>query len=51
MFQYFIYKKLIAENIDRLNLGKERECLEIPKKNNKKNDESSCLYMSLFYES
>ena len=36
MFQYYIYKKRIAENIDRLNVGKGREGLEIPKKNNKK---------------
>ena len=36
MFQFYIYKKLIAENIDRLNLGKGREGLKIPKKNNKR---------------
>ena len=48
MFQYYIYKKRIAENIDRLNLGKGREGLKIPKKTTKENDDFF-LRISLYF--
>ena len=50
MFQYYIYKKRIAENIDRLNLGKGRKSLKIPKKTTKENDDFFSAYISLFQE-
>ena len=50
MFQYYIYKKRIAENIDRLNLGKGREGLKIPKKTTNENDDFFSAYISLFQE-